>query len=159
VILVPPGDSMLLLKILIVFLAVIIPVKSESSDAWNKQSYGAINNRIAEVLQLQMGSGDVTISEVAKDHIWQKHKADYSVCMKNMQSALSKPDYVGMNLRHPHNFSIVEELDGGRFILLAISLKPDSEGDFRVKTCYSINSGKAERLITSGEVAATELWD
>lgn len=91
--------------------------------------------------------GRVRLSARAHRHIAEDHPDDYAACISALPAAVATPTFAGQAPHHRGNFEIVRDLarPDGQHVLVAIGLRRDADGCYRVRSCYLIAPAKVAR--------------
>jgi hypothetical protein len=99
---------------------------------------------INDALDTELEPGRARLSQMAHRHMAVDHPADYPVCIVELAATIATPTFVGQAPGHSRNFEMIRRIGraDGSVVLVAIGLEPDDHGDYRVRTCYLLESDK-----------------
>lgn len=74
--------------------------------------------------------------------------------MAEIAAAVASPNFIGQAPAQPRNFEMIRRtrVSAGEVVLIAIGLDMDEQGDYRVRSGYSITTEKLDRRRQSGHV-------
>jgi hypothetical protein len=109
---------------------------------------------INDVLGTELEYGHARLSGTAHRHMAVGHPADYPVCIMEIGAAIATPTFVGQAPGHSRNFEMIRRIGraDGSVVLVAIGLEPDDHGDYRVRTCYLLESDKVDERRRQGRL-------
>ena len=94
---------------------------------------------VNEVMQWSLPPGPVHFSASAQEHAEDRHPGDYALCIKNIESILRAPDWIGQGPKDREGFVMVRRISAAKAILLvAIKLKRDDQGRYVVASTYRV---------------------
>jgi hypothetical protein len=109
---------------------------------------------INRTLGTDLEPGEVRLSVAAHKHIARDHPEDYSLVMAEITDTIASPNFIGQAPAQPRNFEMIRRtrVSAGEVVLIAIGLDMDEQGDYRVRSGYSITTEKLDRRRQSGHV-------
>lgn len=110
--------------------------------------------RINAALGTDLSPGAVRLSSQAHRHVAEDHPDDYATCIAALPAAIASPTFAGQAPGHGRNFEIVRRIAGrdAGALLVAIGLELDSDGAYRVRSCYIITRETLERRRQAGRL-------
>lgn len=99
------------------------------------------------VLGTELEPGNVRLSKQAHKHIAEDHPNDYYICFPVLQLAVASPSFIGQAPGHSANFEIIRRInrEDGKEVLVAIGLKPDADGCYRITSAYLVSRETVEQ--------------
>lgn len=109
---------------------------------------------INRTLNTHLEPGEVRLSAAAHKHIARDHPEDYALVMTEIQNAVRSPNFIGQAPKHGQNFEMIRRTKGSNnsVVLIAIGLDVDDQGDYRIKSAYTIKSESLDQRRKSGHV-------
>jgi hypothetical protein len=109
---------------------------------------------INAVLGTELEPGRVRLSQQAHRHVATDHPDDYDVCFPVLPVAIAAPSFIGQAPRRTGNFEIVRRINhpDGRLVLVAIGMKTDDSGDYRVRSCYLVSGQQVDQRRRDGRL-------
>jgi hypothetical protein len=109
---------------------------------------------INAVLGTELQPGRVRLTSSARRKMRWRHRSDYEICLAALKPAIITPSYIGEPPNHPGKFEIVKRLSrtAEKALLVAITLNPDTRGDYRVCSSYCISVTEVERRRQQGRL-------
>lgn len=113
-------------------------------------------DKINLALGLDLAPGKAWFSSETHEKTATKHAADYNLCIKHLGHCCEKPTYIGRHAKHPGNVELIleiaAEIDETVRVLVAVVLRSNSKGNYRIDSTYSPREDEVERRIRKGYV-------
>lgn len=107
------------------------------------------------VLGLNLAPGRAHFSASAQEHAEDRHPADHAICIANIRDIVRAPEWVGRNPRDQDGFTLVRSaLTGRAIILVAVKIRPDTEGRYIVASTYRLTRHDIETRLAKGFLLA-----
>ena len=106
------------------------------------------------VLGTELESGRVRLSSQAHRHIAEDHPDDYATCLPALAATIAAPPAIGQAPRRTGNFEMVRRINrpDGRPVLVAVGLKIDNTGEYRVRTRYLVSAEQVGQRRRTGRL-------
>lgn len=116
-------------------------------------------DRINAVLGTELEEGVVHMSGMAHRHAAEDHPEDYALYFEHVQTVIADPTFIGQAPKHRENFELIRRVPGGGGVslLVAVSVEPDDQGRYRVKSVYSLSVAKLETKRAKGTIKIAPL--
>lgn len=100
-----------------------------------------------EVINATLGTelepGSVILSRAAQAHVLKRHPEDYSTCLPHVGTVVINPLYIGDDHRNPDKIELIAKVGAvDAFVLVAVCIEPDKDGDYYVSSFYPIDQEK-----------------
>jgi len=117
----------------------------------NKQVVGYLEQKIIDLLELDLEPAAIYIGKTNIEHMEQDHPEDYKKYYQQLSEIIGSPDYVG---KHPSKNSIeyIKCLD--EHVLVAVRIS--QSGRLFARSLYAINAEKLARYLESGTTVKFE---
>lgn len=111
-------------------------------------------DQLNAVLGTALVPGDVRMSSQAHKHMAEDHPKDYQICHGALKTAVKYPHFAGQGPNHSDNFELIFRIPkiGKRAMLMAISMQPDAQGDYGVRSAYLISEETLDNRVESGRI-------
>jgi hypothetical protein len=100
---------------------------------------------INRALGLDLVPGEVVLTKATQKHVISGHPADYPVLLPHVAAVVLTPMYAGDDHRNGDGFELIGRIAVlNQPLLVAILLKCDDAGRYRVKSFYPVTDAKIQ---------------
>ena len=120
-----------------------------------KTVIGYFKQNVIDALNLNIKAGTpIKFGEVNKTHIKNRHPYEYDKYLKDIDSIIAKPDYVGINPKDNSIMYVKEYKVNSEFI--RVGVKVSGNNTYYAKTLHLLSSYNAEKYIDKGTLVKVD---
>lgn len=96
-------------------------------------------------MEMELEPGDVVLSKGAQVHALSRHPEEYPVCLPHVAAVVANPLYIGDDFKNPGSIELIGMVPAiGSFMLVAVTVIRDADGQYNVCSFYPITEKKIQ---------------
>ena len=100
---------------------------------------------INDAIGTELDSGNVVMSVNAQKHAMRRHPEDFGHCFPHVASVIANPLYVRDDFKNDGKIELIGKPEAlGGFLLVAVELKLDANGNYNATSFYPISQKKID---------------
>lgn len=113
---------------------------------------------IKHALGLELAAGSVHFTARAQANAQRRHPDELALCLRHAGRVVAHPDYIGQGPGQTEGFELIGEARRDEaLVLIAIKLKADQQGRYRIASTYLIDRDKLERRVRKGFLVRAQM--